>query len=88
VTRPDLSTEAGRAAYRAELKAVGRPLRMAGLGLIVISAFVLTGMGRGWFALPEVFGMIAYGGLAAGWALMLAAIFQRTRHHRRRSAEG
>lgn len=88
MTGPDLNTEEGRAAYRAEIKAVGRPLRLAGLALIVLSALVLTGMGRGWFALPAMFGMIAYGGLATGWALMLAAIFQRTRHHRRRSAEG
>ena len=86
MTGPDMNTEEGRAAYRAELKAVGRPLRLGGLVLILLSAFVLTGMGQGWFALPAAFGMAAYAGLAAGWALMLAAIFQRTRHHRRRSA--
>jgi hypothetical protein len=30
---------------------------------------------------------IGYAALAGGWALMLAAIFIRTRHHRRRMRE-
>ena len=32
--------------------------------------------------------IVAYGLLAAGWALVVTAIFMRTRHHKRRLAEG
>ncbi len=37
--------------------------------------------------LAEVVQMAGYAALAAGWALMLTAIFVRTRYHRRRMAE-
>ena len=30
----------------------------------------------------------AYGCLAVGWAMVLAAIFMRTQHHKRRLREG
>ena len=47
---PDLNTDEGRAAYRKELRQVGRPLRFTGLALIVAAAVVVfwpTGEG-GW----------------------------------------
>ena len=40
------------------------------------------------FGLSEDAVVIAYGMLAAGWAMMMTAIFMRTRHHKRRLAEG
>ena len=36
---------------------------------------------------PDLAVSVGYGLLAIGWALLLAAIFLRTRHHRRRMAE-
>lgn len=87
MARPDLNTEAGMAAYRAELKAVGRRPRMAGFTLVLLSALTLIGMNMGWLPQSPVLGYAAYGGLAFGWVLLLAAIFMRTRHHRRRMAE-
>jgi hypothetical protein len=87
MARPDLSTEAGLAAYRAELKAVGRRPRIAGFTLVLVSALVLIAMNLRWLPQAPALGYAAYTGLAIGWALLLAAIFMRTRHHRRRMAE-
>jgi len=84
---PDLETEAGRAAYRAELRRVALPMRWAGLGLIVTAALVVVAVSRGWAGLPEGAIVIGYGMLAGGWALVIATVFLRTRHHRRRMAE-
>lgn len=88
MTRPDLETEAGRAAYRAELKRVAWPLRWGGLVMIVVAAGLVLFAREGRFGLTEGAVVIAYGMLAAGWAMMMAAIFLRTRHHKRRLAEG
>ena len=38
MSRPDLNTEEGRAAYRRELRRVAWPIRWGGLGLIVLAA--------------------------------------------------
>jgi len=88
MARPDLETEAGRAAYRAELKRVAWPLRWGGLVMIVIAAGLVLFARQGRFGLTEDAVVIAYGMLAAGWAMMMAAIFLRNRHHKRRLAEG
>jgi hypothetical protein len=61
MSRPDLNSDEAILAYRAEVRAVGRTPRFAGLACVVLGA--------------------------SGWALMLAAIFMRTRYHRRRMAE-
>lgn len=84
---PDLETEAGRAAYRAELRKVALPLRWTGLGLIVAAALLVVAVSRGWAGIPEGAMVIGYGMLAAGWMLVIATVFLRTRHHRRRMAE-
>lgn len=86
MTKPDFSTDAGVAAYRAELRAVARTPRLAGFALVVLGAIAV-------YASPQAGGAAqavqwgGYAALAAGWALMLAAIFMRTRHHRRRMRE-
>lgn len=86
MTRPDFSTEAGVAAYRAELRAVGRKPRLIGFALVVLGAVAV-------YASPQAGGAaqtvqwIGYAALTAGWVLMLAAIVMRTRHHRRRLRE-
>ena len=38
MTRPNLDSDEGRAAYRAELRRVAWPLRWGGLALIVVAA--------------------------------------------------
>lgn len=87
MTGPDLATEEGRAAYRAELRKVALPMRWTGLALIVLAAVFCVGASRGFLGLPEGSVVIGYGLLAAGWVLVIATTFLRTRHHRRRMAE-
>lgn len=84
MTLPDLNTDEGRAAYRAELKRVGWPLRLGGLALIVLAAVVIVAARQGWLAAYELATNAGYAMLALGWALVLAAIFVRTRYNRRR----
>ena len=84
MARPDLDTPEGRAAYRSELRKVGLKLRFAGFALIVVAAIVMLTIGESNKSAMTV----AYGMLAAGWALFITAIFQRTRYHKRRMAEG
>lgn len=83
---PDLSTEEGRAEYRRELRRVALPYRWGGLGLILAAALVVVGASRG--VLPEQATLVGYAMLAGGWALVILAVFLRTRHHKRRLAEG
>ncbi|MFA4893758.1 hypothetical protein [Brevundimonas sp.] len=86
MTRPDLTDDAKIAAYRAELRTVGRNQRLAGFVLVVLGAVAVWGASYAGGAGPMV-QWAGYAGLAVGWALMLAAIFLRTRYHRRRMAE-
>jgi hypothetical protein len=83
---PDLSTDEGRAAYRKELRGVGRPLRAGGLAMVVGAAVLILISRQG--AVGEWAITVSYGMLAAGWAMVIAAIWMRTRHHKRRLAEG
>ena len=84
MSAPDLETEEGRAAYRKELRRVAWPLRWGGLALVVMAAvWVVFFGGAGGNQL-----VLAYAMLAIGWGMVLAAIFIRTRHHKRRLAEG
>ncbi|HUH09604.1 hypothetical protein ACIQTU_07410 [Brevundimonas sp. NPDC090276] len=87
MTRPNLDSDEGRAAYRAELRRVGWPLRWGGLALILVAAGMVLAVKDGKW-LSEDLLIVAYGLLAAGWALVVTAIFMRTRHHKRRLAEG
>jgi hypothetical protein len=86
VTRPDLSDDAKVAQYRAELRAVGRNQRLAGFALVILGAIAVWAAGSAGAAGPAV-QWVGYAALAFGWALMLAAIFLRTRYHRRRMRE-
>ena len=86
MTRPDLSDDARIAQYRAELRMVGRNQRLAGFALVVGGAIAVWAAGYAGALGP----MVQWGGYAAlalGWALMLTAIFLRTRYHRRRMRE-
>jgi len=86
VTRPDLSDDEAVARYRAELRVVGRNPRLAGFALVILGAVAVWAAGYAGAAAPAV-QWAGYAALAFGWALMLAAIFLRTRYHRRRMAE-
>ncbi len=88
MSRPDLSTPEGIAAYRQELRGVARPYRWGGLLLIVLAALMVMGSRQGWFDLGETGVNIGYGLLAVGWGLVLVGILMRTRYHRRRLGEG
>jgi len=84
---PDQSNDDARIArYRAELRMVGRNQRLAGFILVVAGAIAVWAAGYAGAAGPAV-QWTGYAALAFGWALMLAAIFLRTRHHRRRMRE-
>ncbi|MES2833913.1 MAG: hypothetical protein V4707_04290 [Pseudomonadota bacterium] len=88
MSRPDLETEEGRAAYRKELRRVAWPVRWGGLGLILVGALFTLSVSRGMFGLPESAIVVGYGMVAVGWMLVIAAVFMRTRHHRQRLMEG
>jgi len=85
---PDLNTDEGRAAYRKELRQVGRPLRLTGLVLIVAAAALILAVRQGVMGLNNDANVIAYAMLAGGWVLLIAAIYMRTRYNRRRLMEG
>jgi len=85
---PDLNTDEGRIAYRKELRAVGRPLRAGGLAMVVAAALLVLFSRQGTFGVGEWGVTVSYGMLAVGWAMVIAAIWMRTRHHKRRMAEG
>ena len=86
MTRPDLTDDAKIAEYRAELRAVGRNPRLAGFALVILGAIAVWGASVAGAAGP-VLRWAGYAALAFGWALMLAAIFLRTRYHRSRMRE-
>lgn len=88
MARPDFETEQGRAEYRRELRRVGWQFRAGGLVMIVVAALVVIGASRNLWGLNESLVTVGYVMLGLGWVLYLAAIFQRTRYHRRRMAEG
>jgi hypothetical protein len=83
---PDLSTKAGRKAYRHELRMVAvRPRRyglwLLALGLLLMLLPMLTGVHSlfGWS--PRVLGL---GACLASLPLLIAGVLLRTRYHRTR----
>ena len=86
MTRPELSSDEAVARYRTELRAVGRNQRLAGFALVILGAVAVWGGTVAGPAGPAI-QWLGYASLAFGWALMLAAIFLRTRYHRRRMQE-
>ena len=86
MTGPDLSNDEAYSAYRTELRAVGRNQRLTGFALVILGAVAVWGGTVAGPAGPAI-QWLGYASLAFGWALMLAAIFLRTRYHRRRMQE-
>lgn len=88
MSRPDLETEEGRAAYRKELRRVAWPLRWGGLALIVAAALLLLAARNGTIGPMQGALNLSYIMLGVGWICVLAAIWMRTQHHKRRLSEG
>jgi len=86
MTRPDFSDDTAVARYRAELRTVGRTQRLTGFGLVLVGAILVWAAGQVG-GQGELLTYVGYAALAAGWALMIYAIFLRTRYHRRRMRE-
>ena len=86
MSQSDPQADARVAAYRAELRTVGRTPRLAGFGLVLLGAIMAWAAKYAGDVGPTV-QMAGYVALGGGWALMLAAIYLRTRYHRRRLAE-
>lgn len=86
MSRPNLSSDQAVAQYRAEIRAIGRKQRLAGFGLVLLGAIMVWASAQAGAAGPTVL-WAGYAALACGWALMIVAIFLRTRYHRRRLRE-
>ena len=86
MTAPDPKTDPRVDAYRAELRTVGRTPRLVGFGLVLLGAILVWAAERAGALGPTV-QLAGYVALGGGWALMLSAIFLRTRYHRRRLRE-
>lgn len=85
MARPDLSSSEGLTAYRQELRGVAKPLRLSAFALVIIGALVVVA--AIWLSIPHWMINAGYVALGTGWILMVAAVFIRTRYHRRRMAE-
>lgn len=84
---PNLSDPAERAAYRRELAAYARPLRILGLALWLGGALMIAWprlSGR-WVMVGDTsLQQLGWFVLAAGLVVVIAVIFMRTRYHRLR----
>ena len=83
---PDFSTPQARAAYKGELRAVARRLRLIGLAFVVAAALIAIVSRFGPIALPAWMDIVFYTLLGVGWIILFTAIHQRTQYHRRRMA--
>ena len=79
----DLSTPEGRAAHRSALRAVAKPWRYAGFALVLAGAALLIAFRLNAGMSAELMGA-GYLLLAAGWGLMIVAMFKRRQYQRRR----
>lgn len=84
MSRPDLTTPQGRAAYARELKAVARPLRHAGLAFALLGLVLTLVRARLAPGMPAIVPLAAF---ALGLLNMLAAAALRTRYHWARMRE-
>lgn len=89
MSRPDLSSDAARAAYRRELRGVAQGLRMAGFLLVfaALGLFAWSRSGGPWYLGPLPTQTWGWACLVAGWAIWIWVIVTRSRHHKARMAE-
>lgn len=89
MSRPDLSTDAARAAYRRELRGVAQRTRMVGFGLVFAAlglfAWLRSGGPPYLGPLPtQTWGWMC---LVAGWGIWIWVIVTRSRYHKARIDE-
>ena len=65
---------------------MGKALKAVGTAIVIVGAIAVFASSRA-RDMGQAVQMGGYAALAAGWALMIAAIFLRTRYHRRRMRE-
>jgi uncharacterized membrane protein YkgB len=87
MSRPDLSSPEGRAAYQAELRNVGVNWRVGGIAMIFLAAIVLVSARSQNMGLHSPLMIAGFAILALGWILAFIGIFVRTRYHARRLKE-
>ena len=85
MARPDLNSPEGVDAYRRELRGVGKQMRLAAYAAVLVGAAVV--ISAIWLTVPGELLTAGYVAMGLGWILMIAAVFTRTRYHRRRMAE-
>lgn len=89
MSRPDLSTDAARMAYRRELREIARGPRLVGL-LFVFAAlglFAWSRSGGPWYLGPLPTQTWGWACLAIGWTIWIWVMVARSRHHRARMSE-
>ncbi len=82
--KPDLASDEGRAAYKAELQRIVFWPRTLGLSLIISAALLIVWNAKFAPVRDPSLTTTAYVILVVGWALLLVAILLRSRYHRRR----
>ena len=81
MTAPDLRDPEQFAAYKRELRAVARPIRLMGVGLIVAGALLAALQRTRFPAIPSVIPLVL---IALGALHMLVGIAIRTKYHQKR----
>ncbi len=79
--RPDLRDPAQRAAYRAELRMVARPIRWMGVALAVAGALLAALRARYWPQLPMILPLFLLG---VAVLHLLAGMVVRAKYHQAR----
>jgi uncharacterized membrane protein YkgB len=87
MSRPDLATPEGRAAYQAELRTVAVPWRVGGIAMIMVAAIVLVSAKGQNMGLHSPLMIAGFAILAVGWILAFVGIYLRTRYHALRLKE-
>ena len=87
MSRPDLTSPEGRAAYHAELRTVGVNWRVGGIAMIFLAAIVLVSAKTQSMDMHSPLMIAGFAILALGWILAFIGIFVRTRYHARRLKE-
>ena len=81
---PDLSTPEARDAYKKELRALHRPLRVMGLLIVVAGALLAIVSRFTALPLPAWVDTVIFATLGVGWTILFYVIFKRTQYNRRR----
>ena len=87
MSRPDLASPEGRAAYQAELRTVAVPWRVGGVAMILVAAILMVSAKGQNMDMHSPLMIAGFAVLALGWILAFIGIFLRARYHARRLKE-